>query len=382
MLNGRIYFLGGLYHTQGGFSHLPRFISKFGEQLNSIEFDNAKVLQIIDKIIDEYTSGQGKIGNDQALHLLMANDIKKVKFLLENQDLANAITAEGNYESQLLLCRDQGISLLENELGVSLNPPEIFIVEKLPAPYDSAGYSALTTDKGDEEKHGIEPGIYFPRNALRPFYSKFILLHELIHIVVGQKSPNLLGRGLEEGLAEILGSIFLSTRILGRDLTKNLFTYNRLSFGQSQFWELYLDYTRAALLLYHQFGLDGLTALLDGGREKIKEVEAKCLSGADISLPKGRWDNEMTHLLNHLILGFSRNLVVSPLARYIMPYVKAGFTSFEILSESNADLEQGQNALRELQERILAAVLRSDGATVSSSDCIFLDREGIVRYEV
>src|SRR6266700_4778460 len=119
----------------------------------------------------------------------------------------------------------------------------------------------------------MEPGIYFPESRLRPFYSEFLLSHELIHVILGKISPNLLARGLEEGIAKLIGALYLSNQILGKDLTINLFIYNRLSYRHQQFWELYMDATRQAKFLYQRFGLQGIVELMKSGREKLKKVE-------------------------------------------------------------------------------------------------------------
>lgn len=383
MNNGRIYFVGALYHVYGSFSHLQHFMRRIADELNPLPYERNAVLTAVDELIKQYELVESKIDDAVALRLLMAEDLKKVRQALISDEIAQQIENETPTEENLIKCRDKGITILSN-LGLTVNAPEIFIVDELPPPYNGAGYAVLTTDEGDYQDHGITPGLHFLKDRLRPFYSQFLLLHEMLHSILGSRSPLLFGRGLEEGLAEIVGSIYLSSKVLGRELTKNIFIYNRLSYGHNQFWEIYLDYTRQAAHLYHRFGLEGLLALINGGREKIKEVEDKCLRDqlTSIELPSGGWDSEVTDLINFLTMSFGRNLVVSPLAKYLSPYVERAKTVVEIVTQAGVELEAGRKALEELQNRIVVAVLREDRAVISLSDTLLLSPGAIIRYEI
>src|SRR5215216_2017318 len=309
MFNGRTYFQAALYQTTGCFSHLPRFIGQFESHLTPLPFDRDCTLDAVRKIKQDYLRIDRKIDNKKALELLMAADLEKVENILVSDEWKKRIDSEFAIEESLLECRDQGVILLER-LGLTVSAPEIFIVDKMPSPYDRTDVSAIAADEDDYRQHGILPGLYFLRARLRPFYSRFLLLHEIIHTVLGTRSPLIFGRGLEEGLAEIIGSLFLSSKVLGKQLTTDLFIYNRLSYGYNQFWELYLDYTRQAAYLYLQHGMDGLVAILNGGRESIKEIENKCLRNnlKNIELPKGAWDEDVSDLVNYLLFAFGRNL--------------------------------------------------------------------------
>lgn len=383
MPNGRIYFLGALYHTLGGFSHLPRFVGKIADHLDPLAYERGAVLDKVQYLRENLTRVEGPVGDREALGLLIAEDLGAVETILLKRRVTAKIDQETDYHNELRRCRDKAIKLL-NAIGLKANPPKIFFVEELPSPYDQAGYSALTADMGDEEKHGIKAGVYFVNEGLRPFYSKFLLVHELIHSILGDKSPSLLGRGLEEGLAEIVGSIYLSSKILGTEITRNLFVYNRLSYGHRKFWELYMDYTRQAAFLLHRFGLDGLVSLLGGGREKVKDIENLCLrmEFQSIGLPAGNWNSDLSDLVDYLALAFGRNLVVSPLAKYLSRYVLPGRTTTEILAEGNAERDAGKKALRELQDQVSIALFRSDQVIVSSTDCGFLSPGTVIRYDI
>jgi hypothetical protein len=319
---------------------------------------------------------------------VILQDLQAIEEVLCDDEITKEIDQRYNIEHMLNNCRDRAVELLQ-EIGICIDIPKIFLVPELPAPYHKRGYSAFTADRGDSEKYDIQPGIYFPIKSLRPFYSEFLLFHEMIHVILGQISPYLLGRGLEEGLAELVGAMYLSSRILGKDLTVNLFIYNRLSSEYPRFWELYMDATRMATLLHQRFGLEGIVELLNSGREVVKQVEECCLRMRfdQIDLPHGKADMELADIADYLSLAFNRSLVVSPLAKYLSRYVQAGCTAEQILQNARVDITAGLKALQELENDVLLASFSSEGSepdhrVVVWSDCDRLAQGSIIRYDI
>jgi hypothetical protein len=382
-LSGRDYFLGALYLCTASCSQVRPFLDQFEDRLACLPYDRYAVRNEVETLIKEYSEIEGLIRTKDALHLVIQSDLKKVLAILNSADQCRRIDREAGFDSTLVFYRDAAVEMLAN-VGLKIDPPEVFVVKDLPPPYNNPEYSVVTTDKGDFDEHGIMPGIHFREERLRPFLSPFILLHEMIHSFLGIRSPEAFGRGLEEGLAEVVGSLFLSSRILGENLTRNLFVYNRLSSTYSQFWELYLDYARQATFLYDRFGLKGLAALLDEGRGKIKDIEILCFRGEldSIQLPEGDWDVSFSRLLHSVVLAFPRALFVSPMAKYLLPFASSGKTVRELIKEANVDYEEGLEALRELQDRIVGIVLRNDRVVISFSDSELLSRDSMVRYEI
>jgi hypothetical protein len=383
MYTGRTLLIGALYHHRGNFSHLPGFMSVVGSRLENIPYDRNLLIPVLDEIVEEFTTLQGKIDNDGAKKLLVADDIMAAKSCLKDENIYARLLSEANVESSLQSCLSEALAIF-HEHGLQITEPRLNIVDQFPEPYNQAGYSAIATDEGDWSQHGIEPGLYFVRDGLRPIYSKFLLVHELIHIALGAKSPMSLGRGLEEGLAEIVGSMFMSCQILGQESTKNLFIYNRLSYGFNHFWELYLDYTRQAAYLYHKFGMNGLIELINRGREFIKKTEVLCLAGrfSEISLPEGGWIKEVTDIVDFLCLTYGRNLSITPLAYYLARYIAPGKTTVEILTEANVSMEPGRVAIEELQNEVFISQFKSDWSISTFSDAQLLSVNGTLRYVV
>lgn len=381
-LSGTACLYGAVYYIQGGFSRLLPFIEQFSEHLDRLPFDPSAVRLVLEKKCAQLEEFSGQVDQKIALQLLIARDLRQILNVLESDKLRNEIVRELPFEENLRNCLSQGINLLR-QLGLELAKPDIFIVDAVPAPYDKAEYKALATDDDDLQQHGIRPGLYFVRHHLRPVYSRSLLLHEMIHPLAAQPNPFLLGRGLEEGLAELVGSMYLSAKILGRELANNIFRYTRLKYGFDQFWDLYLDYTRQAAYLYDRFGLDGIAAVLRGGRKRIKEVEGLLLRGRleDLDLPAGNWDDDLTNIANSTTMTFCRNLVVSPLAKYLLPFVVKGKSISEILKTANAERDEGTAAIRELQSRVVLAVV-TDDLKISLSDAELLAGGSLVRYEI
>jgi hypothetical protein len=309
---------------------------------------------MVQQLREEYAHISGPITEADAVKLVIAQDLQAIEEVLSDDGIAEEIDQRCDMEQILKEACEQAIGLLR-EIGVHIDIPRIFLVPELPPPYHQRGYSAFTADRGDSKKYGIQPGVYFPLKAVRPFYSEFLLFHEMIHVILGQIDPYLLGRGLEEGLAEVVGAMYLSSRILGKERTVNLFIYNRLSSEYSRFWELYMDATRMATLLHQRFGLEGIVILLNDGREAVKWVEECCLRMRfdQINLPPGKIDRELADIADYLSLAFNRSLVVSPLAKYLSRYVQSGCTAAEILRNANVDLAAGRKALRELENDVI-----------------------------
>jgi hypothetical protein len=318
---------------------------------------------------------------------MLAEDLYEVEKVLLRDEITLEIDKRQDIEAVLEKSRDKAVDQLLT-IGVRLNSPTLHLVEKLPPPYADQGYSSFVADEKDYSLYRIKPGVYFTENYLRPFYSEHLLFHELIHVALSENDSNFSARGLEEGLAELVGAMFLSSKILGKELTTNLFIYNRLGYGQQSFWELYMDVTRQAMLLYHRFGLEGIVCLINSGRKKLKEVENYCLHMKfdHIKLPRGQHDDDLTDTSDFLTLAFSRNLVVSPLAKYLSRFVHPDCVIAEILKEANVEREAGIRALMELKRRVyLVSFLDTsdnlDDQLIHRTDCDWLAEGALIRYE-
>lgn len=354
-MNGLKYIEGGIYHIKGKFDNIENFLEYLPRYFGEIPFDKKEVLEKIDETIELFSKGANeKINQQKALQLVISNELKDVKEELKHLDIENPIIKLEDYHQKY--CTHFSKVLEEN-----IEFPELYIVENFPAPYDKLKAEALAPDKADEEMYGIPLGIYFLKDFLSPYYSAYLLPHEIVHVIIGKPNPYLLGRGLEEGLADLFGSIYGGMHILGENVTTNLTIYNRLS-HLSAYWDIYRDYLRQGAYIYHRFGFDGIRELILGGRDIIKKVERQLMKGIwDLDLPSGNWDKKLDCVLDYLLSTFIRNLVVSPLAKYLSAYISVGDTVSGILREHNIDRTQGRRAIYELQNKVFVLLINEKG---------------------
>src|SRR5262249_42184621 len=139
-------------------------------------------------------------------------------------------------------------------------------------------------DSADEAEYGIAQGIYFQRAQLTPYYSQFIALHEMLHVLLGRLDPRRNAHGIEEGFGDVLGSIWLSQVILGPSLTRRLFVLTRLSSQYYPHWERYLDSARQAFAQILIHGLDETLRLLSAGRSTLYDMERSLLRTPPVRL--------------------------------------------------------------------------------------------------
>lgn len=378
-MNGLTYLRAAIFPTKTNFSRLPNFLSYIQDDFSNLPFDHRSVVEKLKDIVRRFEAEVPPTNQEAARQFLMAEDLR---LIIQSAEIhRNTIENETDFKDSLLTCRDESVRLL-GELGLSIDPPNIYIVEELPSPYERTNFAAMAPDSADEEKYGIPKGIYFLKPLLRPIYSRFMLVHEIIHSVLGESSSQYLGRGLEEGLAEIVGAFYLGSQILGKEIVKTTFYHNRLGYGIGQFWQLYLDYARMGTYLYNRFGMDGLVTMLKGGRQKIKEIEKLCFQAKyqEIKLPSGGWIDDITDLVNFITLTFSRDFVVSPLTYYTARYVEQGDTVQDIVAKSGLTREIVKDALTELQDRVFVVVVSDN--RVDFADTQMLISANAMRYEV
>jgi hypothetical protein len=111
----------------------------------------------------------------------------------------------------------------------SASHPKVFVVDQMPEPYDRKSYGSPHPPSTARTSTAPPRGIYFQRSQLALYYSQFIALHEMVHVLPGRLDPHRNAHGIEEDLGDVLGSMWLSRIILGEDLTRRLFILNRLS---------------------------------------------------------------------------------------------------------------------------------------------------------
>lgn len=375
-MNAYNLITGAIHATSGKFSDHWEFAKLINQRYGDLPYDVGVVRQCLQEDIQRMRREKVITDQNSAFGYLVARDLA---LLYTEIDKLPPTFAE--LENRLHNVYKITLQTLR-EFGLEFPDPRFYIVDRFPEPYHEMDWVAFAPDKADQEDFGIEPGIYLLEGELSPYYSELTLAHELVHAVIGVVNPYLLGRGLEEGIAELVGTLYIGSKLYSPRVVFNVFIHTRMGSRSSQSNSLYLDYTRQAFLIYRHFGLKGIAQLIQKGRECIKEVEAHCLTGDTeaISLTAGNWDKQLTSLGEKLLLCFIPILVVSPLAAYIAEFATPGKTVEEIALAAHADNDSVKEALEELQKRTFTVLL--DKEKVAYSDLPFITRANALRYEV
>lgn len=258
-----------------------------------------------------------------ALRRLLAEDLVMI---LPRLGATRGILAEWDTPEERLHRRFEELYAALTSLGIAFERPSLRLVHELPAAYAAPTLDAVSIDAADALAYGIAPGIYCRLDRARPFATESTLGHVLVHAALGQRSPRLMGRGLEEGLCELLGGLWAAGQVDDRDLVDLAWLDRNLGMGASRARLALIAHTRAAAWLLRQRGLTGLVALVNGGREAIQAVED--------DLSEGRYDegvatatDAMTSRLDRLLQLSLTPLVVRPLVFHIARALREG-TSF------------------------------------------------------
>lgn len=277
-------------------------------------------------------------------------------------------------------------SIKSEFLSHGMQPPEgaIRFVEHFPAPFADRNYMALTLDAGDLKAHGVEPGVYLAERLVVPVFTEPLILHEYIHVGFGERDPNLLCRGLEEGVCELLGSLYLGAKAVGVAAACNCFMYSRIRARQPELWSTYLQFTRQALTVYRRHGMAGIFALVRGGRALLKEIERLLWERRQdrLDLPASDVDTDFLAYAEWLTDVIARQMSVSPTAYHVMQFAHTGSTVREVAAQAGLPHETVLQALEELSGYPRLVTLRADKAVISFAEDIHGFPPQFLRYRV
>ncbi|MFD4668770.1 hypothetical protein ACFWNN_03495 [Lentzea sp. NPDC058450] len=373
MVDGFHYLMGGVYCTPCGFASIKGFEDFVRPRFSDLPFDCDPVVERIDSLVCELEKSAGEVDDEGALNLLVAADLRRIQGALRAHSI--------NDPNQSMKANLDRYEVVLRDLGMQFGRPRLFIVDTFPKPYDKMDWTATSPDKADEKDYGITPGNYFKRSHLIPIRSDFLLAHEMTHQIIGEVNPNLLGRGLEEGIAVIFGELFVGAQVLGAELAGLYADYHWHDRRASRGNKLYAQYSRMAATVYQNHGLDGIMAAIRGGRDTIKAVERSYLLGNfDVDLPSGNWIDWYTKVLQKFTTTVMEDLVVSPLSRYIATHAAAGRTVAEIAALANVSPHKVSSSLSELEQDTVTVML--DGDRVAYSDINLLLPGHSLRYEI
>jgi hypothetical protein len=376
-MRGYSLFLGATYATRLRSSSAYNFASALERQLGNVFVDPASMqakLRRIEVTLTPTIHGS-TIGHKEALEYCLQHDLNSVIATFGNITSSHfSIDLERSYERYVDEVSSHGI-VIKSPLR---------IVDNFPRPYRNADAWAIQCDADDVRRLGIKTGIYFRRELIAPVLSQAVLAHEVFHACFAQVRSDRLARGLEEGLAEIIG-FHLSSKLLGREVAKNVFANMLLQYPSEQTEAVQRDSFLQAVVMYQHFGLEGIWEIMRRGqrkgREEVKRIEKMCLTGSfnKAPLPKEGWTQELNEFCD-FISCFPYNTVISPLAYYLAEKMHSNQRVSDFLQQNNVSPRQGRKALRELQDRVYLILLDKD-KIVWDETKEFLD-SGTLRYEL
>lgn len=382
-MNVKQFINGLLYFNRGKYNNIDNFMSCLEKYIvNKEVLTKQELLNELSKIMSAIENVKSdKINNEQAQNILIYNEIDYLYKHIEN------ITIQFDFQNDFDNFIFEIKKVLNNiNIIVDEDSTRSFIVDKFPQPYENQSFVALAPDNSDFKKYGIIPGVYFKKDSMSYIQYKLIFGHEVIHRIISRKGSELLARGLEEGICELIGTIYCGIKLIDKEYIINYFLAKRLNYNNSlQKFRLYTDYFRVACLLYFRYGINGISYIINSGREFIKLVE-ECTSKNDFqSLDEffkepPQYDEQLTEVLQYLSLGYVENEVVSPLAYYIIQHYDGTDNKIQFLNNFSIDIEDGKEALTEINKKIYGITL--DANTILCSDLKHIKQNAYLRYEV
>ncbi|MFV2018410.1 hypothetical protein [Micromonospora sp. LOL_023] len=284
------------------------------------------------------------VDETSAAWCLLAEDMDKIAAVLDGQR-SELAPAQAGIEAAAPAIAEQ---LGQIGLDVESAPPKI--VDRFPVPFDSFEWSAFAPDAEDEERFGIARGVWFRQDRLRPLYSEALYAHEVVHTVTGTVDPHIYAMGLEEGIAEVIGTCYAGSAVIGADAVLNILLHGRHGADRPRVWAAYREHTRQAFLLYREFGLLGLAELVRRGRAAIHAAEATIQAGGyrELDLPRDGFDDDTTRVLEIFTCGFMPAHVFTPFECHLLRHVRQGSTFDEVCRTAQVPPPAGNPVLRRL----------------------------------
>ena len=180
----------------GHFSNINDFCKLAIEQYHLTSY--ADVVELLDR---KKRFPVGQATDSSALEILIDQDVQRFTLApyqeIENQQLADLL--EEHVKKVIVFYRTIGLDIVEDDIHV-------YFCDTFPKPFEKNRGIALAPDSYDELKFGIKKGIYFRRSNISAYQSRLLIAHEVLHQICAKHQSELLARGLEEGLCELIGS--------------------------------------------------------------------------------------------------------------------------------------------------------------------------------
>lgn len=276
-----------------------------------------------------------------------------------------------------------------SENGIITDDIYLEIVSSFPKPYSEFNFWAMSYDISDKTKYGLKPGVFLKEDYLMPFYTPFLIAHEIIHSLIGKKNSTRLARGLEDGIGDVLGSLFIAGENMPYSLCETMLFHSRMHYPQGQFWQTYQNNTFQAFVLHEIVGITGLFEIVKRcqleSRTFIKNIELMLhqqdyqgiidsISG-NISKPDIRIQGTYRKFST-----FPQSLSVSKLAYRVAHSVQIGISIEDISKSTGLKKDEVVAALEELNTRVFLVVEKDNLIVVDETKEML--KIGALRYIV
>ncbi|MEU8069007.1 hypothetical protein AB0B20_04565 [Micromonospora sp. NPDC049151] len=247
--------------------------------------------------------------------------------------------------------------------GLDVAGMTVTVGSVLPDPYAASERTSISIGPSKAARHRLEPGAYLRLSGLRPFLSITRAARRLVH-AAADVGPDGSDRGLEQGLADVLGLCYAAAAVVPRTALRSILVHDRHCPASPRLRSAHI---RQATLLYREFGVAGLAALVAGGRRRIAEAEVAVLTGRyrELDLPRGPGDEVITWLLDHLCGALLPSYVVSPLDLLLLDAVHDGAGVAEVCAAAGVPVSVGAARLGQLS--LSTALFRLTGGAVTDS---------------
>ncbi|HEX5376587.1 MAG TPA: hypothetical protein VFW48_10575 [Solirubrobacterales bacterium] len=366
------------YATAGEYANAFNVAEAIGNEAGEADFSAA--FSILCAGRDELREKAAKRPIDQEVAAAWALQRDAERLLSTLEGLDSQLLDMSGLEDQF----DRLVTRLAAE-GFDLGDVTLKVVPDFPGPYAGSAGWAMNLDVSDRRAYGVDVGVYVCEDLMMPLYTPFLIAHELVHAICGQKDSDFLARGLEDGLGDAFGSLYLARTLLDPHCCERMLLNSRIIFPQNQFWSIYSDGLQQALLVHELLGIDGLIDTLREanreGRGVIKSLEERLLTG-DFDLlrrPRSETDAELMDF-THRYRAAARNLVVSPLAFFLAHEVRQGASCSRLLKQLEVSEPEGRKALEELQDRVFLVFVDKDEIWADETKVNLAT--GSLRYEI
>lgn len=319
---------------------------------------------VLDALPPGATSGHLEALRDSWASGRPPSDDVEAQRLLVAEDLARILDAAPLGEPPLPLAEAlEPLVAALRDAGVDMDAPALHLRAGLPPSYDVPFLRAVSLDASDAAHSGLPAGIHVDAARRVPLVTTCALGHVLVHSALGSRSPERLGRGLEEGLSEVLGALHAAGAVLGPAAADAVFDALRRTPAPGPHREAFLGHVRAASLVHRRHGLAGLARLVNEGRDGIARAEAVLLAGRpeDLALPRAEPDPHLAARLDRLLLSRGAPLLVRPLAFWLLPYLARERHVDRAADAAGVPREPARMACRDLVDRAFVLLLGRDG---------------------